>query len=191
MGPKVHSERGLSAVWCKIQSTDTAGGNWTSLIETIQKVLYIIKKLKQKCIHFYIKMISLNFIWEAECITYNTKHSLKISAAKEAQTLNSASSLRYLALNIVAVFFSFFTWGQRNWEKVKQTLTCWSSPDSRHSWTCLTFLTTVKSYNREDNIYQINLRHRKPRRISKSNRFDKGDDLEKSGMKITKIGKDM
>ena len=106
MGPKVHSERGLSAVWCKIQSTDTAGGNWTSLIETIQKVLYIIKKLKQKCIHFYIKMISLNFIREAECITLMLQNTaLEWMLQKEAQTLNSASNLRYLALNIVAVFF--------------------------------------------------------------------------------------
>ena len=33
--------------------------------------------------------------------------------------------------------------------------------------------------------------HQKPWRISKSNRFEKGDDLKKSGMKIAKLGKDI
>ena len=107
---------------------------------------------------------------------------------KEAPTLNSASNLGYLALNIVAGFFFFSLEGRETERRLNKKLTCWSSPDSRHSWTCLTFLTTVKSYSREDNICQINLRHRKPWRISKSNRFDTGEDLEKSGMKITKIG---
>ena len=90
------------------------------------------------------------------------------------------------------LFLFFFSLEGRETErKLNKKLTCWSSPDSRHSWTCLTFLTTVKSYNRDNNIYQINLGHQKPWRISKSNRFDKGDDLKKSGMKITKLGKDI